>query len=124
MPLEKYFCEYCEKAFNDTPQMRKKHNESRYHKMMVKLHYDSFRGNGATTVSIYFFLNFFYFLLTQIGFFSLNHFLDPAELLAEEGGKPPCQTFMNTGQCPFGTSCRYSHLPQYYPFKGKKKFNV
>lgn len=44
MPLDKYYCEYCEKTFNDTPHMRKKHNESRYHKMMVKLHYDSFRG--------------------------------------------------------------------------------
>jgi len=43
MPLPKYFCDYCDRSFNDIPSARKKHFESKYHKMMVKLHYDSYK---------------------------------------------------------------------------------
>lgn len=43
MPLPKYYCEYCDRAFNDTPQMRKKHFESKQHKVQVKMHYDSYK---------------------------------------------------------------------------------
>eukprot|EP01121_Diplochlamys_sp_Union-15-3_P014772 TRINITY_DN4758_c0_g1_i2.p1 TRINITY_DN4758_c0_g1~~TRINITY_DN4758_c0_g1_i2.p1 ORF type:complete len:135 (+),score=19.73 TRINITY_DN4758_c0_g1_i2:48-452(+) len=43
MPLPKYYCDYCEKSFNDTPTTRKKHFTSKSHKMNFKLHYDSFK---------------------------------------------------------------------------------
>jgi hypothetical protein len=44
MGISKYYCEYCDKLFNDTPESRKKHLESRQHKLLKKLHYDSFKG--------------------------------------------------------------------------------
>jgi hypothetical protein len=87
MPLPRYYCDYCEKFFTDTPQMRKRHLESKSHKMMVKLHYDSFK--------------------------------DPAQILAEEGYRQPCPTFVRSGTCPHGTQCKFSHAPQYYPFKDR-----
>eukprot|EP01111_Echinosteliopsis_oligospora_P009407 TRINITY_DN2745_c0_g1_i1.p1 TRINITY_DN2745_c0_g1~~TRINITY_DN2745_c0_g1_i1.p1 ORF type:complete len:127 (+),score=14.91 TRINITY_DN2745_c0_g1_i1:60-440(+) len=43
MPLPKYYCDYCDRSFNDIPTSRKKHFESKHHKTMVKLHYDSYR---------------------------------------------------------------------------------
>ncbi|CAG8503678.1 4870_t:CDS:2 [Paraglomus occultum] len=36
---------------------------------------------------------------------------DPVELLLENARKPPCRRFLETGFCPFGLSCRYSHVP-------------
>ncbi|KAL6042216.1 Zinc finger matrin-type protein 5 [Balamuthia mandrillaris] len=40
--MPKYYCDYCERSFNDTPEARKQHFESVRHRMQVKLHYDSF----------------------------------------------------------------------------------
>jgi hypothetical protein len=51
-----------------------------------------------------------------------NEIPDPSQLLAEEGFKPPCPTFVQSGTCPHGTQCRFSHAPQYYPFKGNFSF--
>jgi len=43
MPLPKYYCDYCDRAFNDIPSARRKHFDSKFHKITVKLHYDSFK---------------------------------------------------------------------------------
>lgn len=48
MGISKYFCEYCEKTFTDTPEARRKHLDSKQHKLLVKLHYDSFKGMRLT----------------------------------------------------------------------------
>jgi hypothetical protein len=42
MPINKYFCDYCERSFNDTLLMRRKHLECKTHQLQVKLYYDSF----------------------------------------------------------------------------------
>merc|ERR1712137_1397724 len=43
MPLQKYYCDYCDKSFNDAPEIRKKHSESAGHLRAVKQHYDAFK---------------------------------------------------------------------------------
>mmetsp|Transcript_38666 Transcript_38666/g.64236 ORF Transcript_38666/g.64236 Transcript_38666/m.64236 type:complete len:151 (-) Transcript_38666:754-1206(-) len=43
MPQAKYYCDYCDRSFNDTPQARKKHLDSKFHSMQVKMHYDSYK---------------------------------------------------------------------------------
>eukprot|EP01112_Ceratiomyxa_fruticulosa_P013971 TRINITY_DN3965_c0_g1_i2.p1 TRINITY_DN3965_c0_g1~~TRINITY_DN3965_c0_g1_i2.p1 ORF type:complete len:160 (-),score=38.43 TRINITY_DN3965_c0_g1_i2:225-704(-) len=43
MPLPKYYCDYCDRTFNDAPSTRQKHFESHFHQLQVKYHYDSFR---------------------------------------------------------------------------------
>ncbi|CAG8524313.1 10143_t:CDS:2, partial [Dentiscutata heterogama] len=35
----------------------------------------------------------------------------PIELLLENSKKSPCRKFHETGYCPFGLSCKYSHVP-------------
>lgn len=44
MPRPKYYCDYCDKTFFDVGDARKKHFESKQHKMLVKLYYDSLKG--------------------------------------------------------------------------------
>uniref|UniRef100_T1J6K3 Zinc finger matrin-type protein 5 n=1 Tax=Strigamia maritima TaxID=126957 RepID=T1J6K3_STRMM len=39
-----------------------------------------------------------------------DRFRDAANILAEELPKKPCKRFGQTGQCDFGTACRFSHL--------------
>ncbi len=46
MPQAKYYCDYCEREFNDTMITRKKHMQSKAHKLSVKYWYDSFKGNN------------------------------------------------------------------------------
>jgi U1 snRNP-specific protein C len=41
---KKYFCEYCEKSMADNYESRKKHLNSVNHKLLVKLHYNQYRG--------------------------------------------------------------------------------
>eukprot|EP00002_Diphylleia_rotans_P039733 TRINITY_DN9288_c0_g1_i2.p1 TRINITY_DN9288_c0_g1~~TRINITY_DN9288_c0_g1_i2.p1 ORF type:complete len:159 (-),score=36.19 TRINITY_DN9288_c0_g1_i2:77-553(-) len=43
MPIAKYYCDYCDKQFVDTPVARRKHFESKTHQTQVKMHYDSFK---------------------------------------------------------------------------------
>jgi len=45
-----------------------------------------------------------------------DSFKDPSMLLQEAAGKTPCPSFLETGTCPWGTACRFSHLPQHFPF--------
>ncbi|XP_059648397.1 zinc finger CCCH domain-containing protein 3 [Cornus florida] len=43
MPLGKYYCDYCDKQFQDTPYARKRHLEGLQHKRAKALWYDSLR---------------------------------------------------------------------------------
>ncbi|CAG8499406.1 16164_t:CDS:2 [Acaulospora morrowiae] len=40
-----------------------------------------------------------------------DSYKDPAELLVENSKKSPCRKFFESGYCPFGLSCKYSHVP-------------
>eukprot|EP00112_Aurelia_sp_Birch-Aquarium-sp1_P013538 Seg2875.6 transcript_id=Seg2875.6/GoldUCD/mRNA.D3Y31 product="Zinc finger matrin-type protein 5" protein_id=Seg2875.6/GoldUCD/D3Y31 len=46
----RYFCEYCDRAFADTPPSRKRHIKSLQHQRLKKLHYDSFK-DAATLLA-------------------------------------------------------------------------
>lgn len=43
MPVPKYYCEYCNRKFNDTPSARQKHLQSKNHLRLRSLWYDSFK---------------------------------------------------------------------------------
>ncbi|KAF0919471.1 hypothetical protein E2562_029596 [Oryza meyeriana var. granulata] len=84
MPLGKYYCDYCEKQFQDTPAARKRHLEGSQHQRARALWYDAVRrqelhGGGAPP------------------------------LLQPDGAIGVCQHFVRTGTCKFGDSCRYFH---------------
>ena len=44
MPLGKYYCDYCDKQFQDTPAARKRHLQGLHHHRARALWYDSFKG--------------------------------------------------------------------------------
>ncbi len=108
MPLPKYYCDYCEREFHDTPSMRKKHFEMRSHKMQVKMHYDSYKGNFKIFFSLkYGFVIFFFYMYS---FWPVFLYADAATIVQESIGKPLCNAFARTGFCEFGPRCRYSHV--------------
>ncbi|MQM12521.1 hypothetical protein Taro_045442 [Colocasia esculenta] len=87
MPLGKYYCDYCEKQFQDTLSARKRHLEGAQHQRAKALWYASFRSGG----------------------------LDAAGAGAVGGALPPrgvCHHFVRTGFCQFGDGCRYFHPKQ------------
>ncbi|KAL5700722.1 hypothetical protein ACHQM5_026134 [Ranunculus cassubicifolius] len=43
MPLPKYYCDYCDKQFQDTPSARKRHLQGLQHQRSKSLYYDSFK---------------------------------------------------------------------------------
>nr|CAB3476707.1 unnamed protein product [Digitaria exilis] len=43
MPLGKYYCDYCDKQFQDTPAARKRHLQGTQHQRARALWYDSVR---------------------------------------------------------------------------------
>jgi U11/U12 small nuclear ribonucleoprotein SNRNP20 len=81
----RYHCEYCNKSFIDTPAARRRHLEGANHQRLRKLHYESFQAQDMT----------------------LNMF--------EQQNRPVCRRFQETGFCPYGTRCRYVHLPHLQP---------
>lgn len=40
---KRYFCEFCEKSFQDTPLARKRHLQGAGHQRNRRMHYDSFK---------------------------------------------------------------------------------
>lgn len=85
MPLGKYYCDYCDKQFQDTPAARKRHLQGVQHQRARALWYDSIRhqdqhGGGSS-------------------------------LLLPDGtlAKGICHHFVRTGACKYGDSCRYFH---------------
>ncbi|KAG9459882.1 hypothetical protein H6P81_004390 [Aristolochia fimbriata] len=47
MPVGKYYCDYCDKQFQDTPAARKRHIEGIQHQRAKALWYDSLKEGGA-----------------------------------------------------------------------------
>ncbi|XP_031116050.1 zinc finger CCCH domain-containing protein 3 isoform X1 [Ipomoea triloba] len=82
MPLGKYYCDYCDKEFQDTTAARRRHLQGIQHQRAKALWYNS--------------------LLTD----PLVH-NDP-----ESFGKGVCNRFVRTGSCQYGESCRYYHPKQ------------
>ncbi|KAJ0979991.1 hypothetical protein J5N97_015465 [Dioscorea zingiberensis] len=82
MPLGKYYCDYCDKEFLDTPPARKRHLNGVQHKRARALWYDSLKADPT------------------------------GELLVQSHGNIPkgvCHHFVRTGICKFGDSCKYFH---------------
>uniref|UniRef100_A0A8C2CPD5 Zinc finger matrin-type protein 5 n=1 Tax=Cyprinus carpio TaxID=7962 RepID=A0A8C2CPD5_CYPCA len=77
---KRYFCDYCDRSFQDNLHNRKKHLNGVQHHRAKKAWFDNFR--------------------------------DAATVLNEERTKEPCRKFLQTGQCVFGTSCRFSHMSE------------
>ncbi|XP_066311687.1 zinc finger CCCH domain-containing protein 3-like isoform X2 [Miscanthus floridulus] len=85
MPLGKYYCDYCDKQFQDTPAARRRHLQGVQHQRARALWYDSIRHQeqhgGASSLLL------------------------PDGTLA----KGICHHFVRTGACKYGDSCRYFH---------------
>ncbi|KAB0357450.1 hypothetical protein FD754_001606 [Muntiacus muntjak] len=77
---KRYFCDYCDRSFQDNLHNRKKHLNGLQHLKAKKLWYDTFR--------------------------------DAAAILLDEQNKRPCRKFLLTGQCDFGSNCRFSHMSE------------
>ncbi|XP_062483813.1 zinc finger matrin-type protein 5 isoform X1 [Pezoporus occidentalis] len=77
---KRYFCDYCDRSFQDNLHNRKKHLNGVQHLRAKRAWYDLFR--------------------------------DAAAILQEEQTKKPCRKFLQTGQCDFGSSCRFSHMTE------------
>ncbi|XP_064337168.1 zinc finger matrin-type protein 5 isoform X1 [Camelus dromedarius] len=77
---KRYFCDYCDRSFQDNLHNRKKHLNGLQHLKAKKLWYDMFR--------------------------------DAAAILLDEQNKRPCRKFLLTGQCDFGSNCRFSHMSE------------
>ncbi|KAJ7977824.1 zinc finger CCCH domain-containing protein 3 [Quillaja saponaria] len=79
MPLGKYYCDYCDKQFQDTPSARKRHLQGLQHLRAKAVWYDSVK------------------------------LQDPSQAYAEGLGKGFCNRFVKTGMCQYGDSCKYFH---------------
>ncbi|XP_063000290.1 zinc finger matrin-type protein 5 [Elgaria multicarinata webbii] len=77
---KRYFCDYCDRSFQDNLHNRKKHLNGVQHLRAKKVWYDLFR--------------------------------DAVAVLHEEQSKKPCRKFLQTGQCDFGSNCRFSHMTE------------
>ncbi|KAJ8286494.1 hypothetical protein GJAV_G00039840 [Gymnothorax javanicus] len=77
---KRYYCDYCDRSFQDNMHNRKKHLNGVQHHRAKKAWFHNFR--------------------------------DAAAILAEEQSKKPCRKFLQTGQCGFGSSCRFSHMTE------------
>ncbi|XP_016145132.1 zinc finger matrin-type protein 5-like [Sinocyclocheilus grahami] len=77
---KRYYCDYCDRSFQDNLHNRKKHLNGVQHHRAKKSWFDNFR--------------------------------DAATFLNEERTKEPCRKFLQSGQCVFGTSCRFSHMTE------------
>ncbi|XP_027108015.1 zinc finger CCCH domain-containing protein 3 isoform X3 [Coffea arabica] len=83
MPLGKYYCDYCDKEFQDTAAARKRHLQGVHHQRAKALWYDSLRSD-------------------------VNQIPDPGTL----GKQGVCNRFVRTGSCQYGDSCKYYHPKQ------------
>ncbi|KAI8023212.1 Zinc finger CCCH domain-containing protein 3 [Camellia lanceoleosa] len=83
MPLGKYFCDYCEKQFQDTPSARKRHLQGVQHQRSKALWYNNINNNSLRDANQQFHPDSF--------------------------GRGLCNRFLRTGSCPYGDSCKYFH---------------
>ncbi|XP_058770398.1 zinc finger CCCH domain-containing protein 3 [Vicia villosa] len=79
MAIKKYFCEYCEKQFQDTPSDRKRHAAGTQHKQAKARWYDSFKPQHHNPIP------------------------------QQQPNQPFCFHFVNKGFCRYGDSCKYFH---------------
>ncbi|KAJ8447116.1 hypothetical protein Cgig2_022845 [Carnegiea gigantea] len=84
MPVGKYYCDYCDKEFQDTPAARKRHLQGVQHHRNRALWYDSLRHQDPNQIP-----------------------LNPQAF-----GKGFCNRFLKAGFCPYGDSCKYQHPKQ------------
>lgn len=88
MPLGKYYCDYCEKQFQDTPFARKRHLQSLSHQKAKALWFDSFRGPPSLC-----FLLFPSFPLPRSFFLFIA---DPNQAFSDGFGRGVCNRFVRT----------------------------
>ncbi|CAA7405843.1 unnamed protein product [Spirodela intermedia] len=86
MPLGRYYCDYCDKQFQDTPLARKRHLEGSQHQRAKALWYASVRSAEVDS--------------SGPGAGAFGKGLPPAGF---------CNNFVRTGFCQFGDGCRYFH---------------
>ncbi|XP_021311128.1 zinc finger CCCH domain-containing protein 3 isoform X1 [Sorghum bicolor] len=108
MPLGKYYCDYCDKQFQDTPAARRRHLQGVQHQRARALWYDSIRHQGQPATLLFPFFPFpsrtsLPLLYEQHG--GVSSLLLPDGTLA----KGICHHFVRTGTCKYGDSCRYFH---------------
>ena len=53
MPLGKYYCDYCDKQFQDTPAARRRHLQGVQHQRARALWYDSIRHQGQPATLLF-----------------------------------------------------------------------
>ncbi|KAM3348612.1 hypothetical protein ACQJBY_022094 [Aegilops geniculata] len=86
MPLGKYYCDYCDKEFQDTAAARRRHLQGAQHHRARALWYDSVR--------------------RQESHGGASPLLQPDGAILGQG---VCNHFVRTGTCKFGDACRYFH---------------
>ncbi|CAA0822350.1 C2H2 and C2HC zinc fingers superfamily protein [Striga hermonthica] len=89
MPLGKYYCDYCDKQFQDTPTARRRHLKGTAHQRAKALWYDAVRSSSH---------------------FAVNEVEDPLFM-----AKGVCNWFVRTGSCQYGDSCKYYHPKKNVP---------
>eukprot|EP00742_Colponemidia_sp_Colp-10_P014610 GILJ01016613.1.p1 GENE.GILJ01016613.1~~GILJ01016613.1.p1 ORF type:complete len:152 (+),score=9.45 GILJ01016613.1:204-659(+) len=79
MPRARYYCEYCDKTFLDTPAFRNKHVNGVHHQKLMKQWYDMFKDPAQVA----------------------RENIDMT--------RPPCVELLQTGFCSRGFYCPFSH---------------
>ncbi|XP_040965888.1 zinc finger CCCH domain-containing protein 3 isoform X1 [Gossypium hirsutum] len=79
MPLGKYYCDYCDKQFQDTPAARKRHLQGLQH------------------------------LRAKAQWFHSQNAQDLYQTSVPPFSKGVCNRFLNTGFCQYGDNCKYFH---------------
>ncbi|KAJ4836593.1 hypothetical protein Tsubulata_030480 [Turnera subulata] len=95
MPLGKYYCDYCDKEFQDTALARTRHLQSSSHLRAKSLWYSNINNSSLHSL----------------------HTTSPSP----SSTKGLCNRFVQTGFCPYGDSCKYLHAtatPQATSFAG------
>lgn len=107
MPSGKYYCDYCEKEFQDTQVARKRHLQSKPHLRAKALWYSS-SSSGISLLS--FFSLFLKGTIFNISVSFNTKFLDLVNpQVSNFATKGLCNRFITSNFCPFGDSCRYFH---------------
>ncbi|XP_071698830.1 zinc finger CCCH domain-containing protein 3 [Rutidosis leptorrhynchoides] len=83
MPLGKYYCDYCDKQFQDTPFHRKRHLQGLQHHKAKALWYASIPPDP-----------------------------NQVPLHSSSTTTGVCNRFIRTGSCPYGDNCKYFHPNQ------------
>ncbi|CAG5867450.1 unnamed protein product [Menidia menidia] len=86
---KRYYCDYCDRSFQDNMHNRKKHLNGVQHHRAKKAWFDQFREPSFDFLS-----------------------KDSAAILYDEQLKKPCRKFLQKGICDFGSNCRFSHMSE------------